>query len=88
MIGKRMVDMKRETLCLNRYHKEVLSVALEIFEMNGDDTWLDIRDNPNTLKAYNQLVEVCKPPKLKKINEPKIPSDAIRMGNLTSKDIL
>lgn len=72
---------------LNRHHKEVLSVALDVLEHNGDDSWMDIRDNPNTLRAYNQLIKACKP-KYKKVSFPKIPSSSIVMGNITSKDIL
>ena len=40
---------------LNKYHQKVLSIALDIFENNGDDSWMDIRDNPKTYKAFKEL---------------------------------
>jgi len=73
---------------LNKYHKQVLSIALDIFEHNGDDSWMDIRNNPNTRKAYNQLLKASKPPQYKKIKVKKIPRGAIIMGRKTSKDVI
>lgn len=39
----------------NKYHKEVLGMALGNFEINGDDAFLDIKGNPNLYKAFKEL---------------------------------
>ena len=73
---------------LNKYHQKVLSIALDIFENNGDDSWMDIRDNPKTYKAFKELQKASLP-KIEKVKKiPKIPRGAIVMGNLTSKDLI
>lgn len=62
---------------LSEYHKEVLRVALDIFEHNGDDSFLDIRDNPHTRKAFNELKKACEVKMIKKAKESKLPRGAI-----------
>ena len=74
---------------INNDHRLVLDYAFQILESCGDDTWMDIQDNPKLRKAYKELLaEALKKPKKSKVKEPKIPIGAIRFGKLTSKDIL
>jgi hypothetical protein len=74
---------------LNKYHKKVLSVALDIFENNGDDSWMDVEHDPKLKRAYDQLNKVAnslyKPIKIKHI-DPK--RDPVKMGNLTHENII
>jgi len=72
----------------NKYHKYVIDMAFQIFSECGDDAYAEILHDPKLFKAYKQIEKRVAPIPVKRKRISSHDSDSVKMGNLTSKDIL
>jgi hypothetical protein len=79
------------TLNLTKAQKQVLSVALEIFEYNGDDSFGSVRNNPEQYKAFKELQSAAnnrmEPIELQPDSEPKARRFYVNKAQISFKTI-